>query len=306
MPQTWIPPSSLDEDSLERLIAQMSGLPRDSGTVNLDLGRVEFIDPFGMIGLLELGRYLAQQGHKLLLHLPLSMEVQRCLDRMEFFRYLSEFYIMYPPYRPLAARASLTDRQARRPEPSDVLLEITRIAQSDDIHAILGKVKDRALAILEAHLHYKKEAIQDFLVVLSALCQNILEHSQNIGLVGIQRYFDEKRLNKNIVKIAVMDLGIGFKGSLSPRLGSRYGEQGSDITALEEALLKGTSRHPEAGRGQGLAAVTKFVQRWGSKLSIRSGTARLSLLPDREHGRQHETGLPKFPGAQICIIMPEV
>jgi len=252
-----------------------------------------------MVGLLELGRYLAPRGHKLLFHLPLSMEVQRRLDRMEFFRYLSEFYTMYPPYRPLSARA-------QRTEPSDVLLEITRIAQSDDIRAMVGKVKDRAPAILEAHLHYKEEAIQDLLTALSEICQNILEHSQSTGFAGIQKYFDEKHLNINIVKIAVMDLGIGFKESLSPRLGSRYGEQWSDIAALEEALLKGASRYREAGRGQGLAQVKKFVQRWGGKLLIRSGTARLSLPPDREHVRQRETGLSQFPGVQISIIMPEV
>ncbi len=306
MPQTLIPPASLDENSFEQLIAQISNLPRDSGTLNLDLGRVEFIGPYGMVGLLELGRYLAQQGHKPLLHLPLSMEVQRCLDRMEFFRYLSEFYIMYPPYRPLAARASLTSRQARRAQPSDVLLEITRIVQSDDINKIMGEVKERTRTILEAHLHYKEEAVQAFLVVLSEICQNILEHSQNTGLAGIQKYFDEKRLNKNMVKIAVMDLGIGFKGSLSSRLSSRYGGQWSDIAALEEALLHRASRYQEAGRGHGLAAVKEFVQRWQGNFSIRSGTARLSLLPDWEHGRKCETGLSEFPGVQISIVLPEV
>jgi hypothetical protein len=293
MPQTLIPPSSLDENSLERLIVQMSGLPRDSGTLNLDLGRVEFIDPCGMVGLLELGRYFAQQGHKLLLHLPLSMEVQRCLDQMEFFRHLSEFYIMYPPYRPLAARA-------RQVQQSDVLLEITRIAQSDDIPRIIGKVKERTRAILEAHLHYKEDAIQGFLVALHEICQNILEHSQNTGLAGIQKYFDEKHLNKNAVKVAVMDLGIGFKGSLSSRPGLRHGEQWSDIAALEEALLNG------AGRGHGLATVKEFVQRWGGKLSIRSGTARLLFLSDREHGSERETGLSEFPGVLISLVLSEV
>ena len=215
MPQTLIPPSSLDENGLERLVVQMSALPRDSGTLNLDLGHVVFIDAYGMLGLLALGRHFSRRGHKLLLHLPLSMEVQRRLDRMDFFRYLSEFYIMYPPYRPLAARAG-------RVQSSDVVLEITRIAQSDDTHKILEKVKERAAAILETHLHYKEEAVEGFLAALAEICKNITEHSQDTGLVGIQKCFNED-LNINIVNIAAMDLGIGFKESLSSRLASRYG-----------------------------------------------------------------------------------
>jgi len=295
MSLTLIPPSSLDENGLERLVVQMSTLPRDSGTLNLDLGRVVFIDSYGMIGLLALGRHFSQRGHKLLIHLPLSMEVQRRLDRMNFFRYLSEYYIMYPPYRPLAARAG-------RVQSSDVLLEITRIAQSDDAHKILEKVKERAAAILETHLRYKEEAVQGFLAALHEICKNIIQHSQNTGLVGIHKCFNEN-LNINIVNIAVMDLGIGFKESLSPRLGSRYGGQWSDIAALEEAFLRGASGHQEAGRGHGLAAVKDFVKRWGAKLSIRSGTARLSLLPDRDH--RSETGLLDFPGVRISLVLSE-
>ena len=298
MPQTWFPPTSLDESSLELLIARLSRLPADPATINLDLGHVAFMDPYGMAGILELGRHLARQGHKLLLHLPLSMEVQRDLDRMSFFRHLSEFYTMYPPYRPLAARA-------RSSGPSDVLLEITRISRPADIQAILRKINGRSREILQIHLHYGEDAIQDFQTTLSEICQNIIEHSENTGLVGIQKYSDETRRNKNVVKVAVMDLGVGFKGSLSSRLGSQYGARWSDLAALEEALLHGTSRYPEAGRGQGLAAVKKFVRQWDGQLTIRSGTARLSLFPEREHGKDRETSLPEFPGAQISLVLPE-
>jgi Histidine kinase-, DNA gyrase B-, and HSP90-like ATPase len=297
MPQTLIPPVSLDENSFEQMIAPLSRLPRDSGTLNIDLGRVEFVDPYGMAGILLLGQHLTRRGHKLLLHLPISMAVQRCLDRMEFFRYLSEFYRMYPPYRPLAARA-------RRDGPSEVLLEITRIAQGEDIPAIVRKVKDRARAILETHL-LDDEGMQGFLEAVSEISQNIIEHSRHTGLVGIQKYSDEKGLEKNMIRIAAMDLGIGFKKSLEPRLGLRYGEKWSDLIALEEALLHGASRNQKPARRHGLSAVEKFVRRWGGTLSIRSGTAKLSLKPDRERGTERETRLPEFPGAQISLTLPE-
>ncbi|WP_333653607.1 hypothetical protein, partial [Dissulfurispira sp.] len=71
---------------------------------------------------------------------------------------------------------------------SDVLLEITPIEKSDDIHFIVGKVKERANAILKKHLHYDERAINGFIVALSEVCQNIIEHSEKKGFVGIQKY----------------------------------------------------------------------------------------------------------------------
>jgi hypothetical protein len=293
MSQTLIPPSSLDTNGLERLVAQMSVLSLESGTINLDLGHAEFIDPYGMAGLLELGRYLSKRGHKLLLHLPLSMEVQRCLDRMDFFRYVSESYIMYPPYRPFAARAG-------RVPSSDVLLEITRIAQPDDIDIIINKIKERTGSILETGLHYKKEAVQEFLSSIYEMCRNIIEHSRDSGLVAMQVFPKEKYPDKNTIRVAVMDLGIGFKGSLSSRLGGRW----SDAAALEETLLPGASRNPESGQGRGLTAVQNFARRWGAEISIRSGTVKWSVLPGLDC--VGESGLPEFPGVRISLVLPEV
>jgi hypothetical protein len=301
MPQTLIPSAILDEDGIEHLVVQSSSLGRDAGTLNIDLGRVESIDPYGMVGLLMLGRHFSERGHKLLLHLPLSMEVQRCLDRMGFFRYLSEFYIMYPPYRPLAARASPAGREVGPSRSSDVLLEITRVAQSDDVNKTIDAVKGRT-GDLEPHLRYKEEATRAFLAALDRILQNIVDHSQTTGLVAIRKYI--KKNDKNTVKVAVMDLGTGFKGSLSVRLGPRYGRQWSDMAALEEAALNGVSGRPEAGRGRGLATVINFAQQWGVQLSIRTGTAKLAFLP--EDIIRRETGLPEFPGVRISLVLYEV
>jgi len=308
MPQTLISPVSLNEYGFEQIIAQLGQFPRDSGTLNVDLGRLEFVDPYGMAGVLLLGHFLTQRGHKLLLHLPVSMEVQRCLDQMGFFRYLTDFYRMYPLYRPLAARAG---RQVGRNRLSDALLEITRIAHADDIQAMIGKIEKRAGAMFETGP--RDEAWwRGFLDMLSEISQNIIQHSRNIGFVGIQRCFDQARRGKKVIRIAAMDLGIGFKKSLEPRLGVQYGEDWSDLIALEEALLHDASRHPKTEREHGLSTAKKFAQRWGGTLSVRSVTAKMSLFPDRESGREWEpcrpdrqAGLPEFPGAQISLTLPE-
>ncbi len=181
-----------------------------------------------------------------------------------------------------------------------MLLEITAIEKSNDIHFIVGKVRDRAQAILANHLHYDDRAINGFIVALSEVCQNIIEHSENKGFVGVQKYRYQS-LNKNIVKIAVMDVGIGFRKSLSSRFKLR-----SDIEAIDKALLHGASRYEDEGRGHGLAAVRRFVDQWQGKLSIRSGTARLSIIPNWARGRDQERNLTYVPGSQIHIMLPEI
>ncbi|MEE9518740.1 MAG: hypothetical protein V3V93_00610, partial [bacterium] len=75
---------------------------------------------------------------------------------------------------------------------------------------------------------------------------------------------------------------------------------------LERALFHGASRYDDVGRGHGLAAVRRFVTRWQGKLVLRSGTARLSLIPPWARGRAKSEGLPAFPGTQIAMILPEV
>ncbi|RJQ18483.1 MAG: ATP-binding protein [Nitrospiraceae bacterium] len=259
----------------------------------IDLRDITFIDPCGMVGLLDAGRYLSLNNKRKTLALPASGDVLKYLERMDFFRFAGRYFDLVPEAPDLSGKFL-------RSSGTDVLLEITPIEKSDDIHFIVGKVKKRAHKILEKHLHYDDNAINGFIVALSEVCQNIIEHSENTGLVGIQKYHFQK-LNKNVVKIAVTDLGIGFRKSLATRFPIR-----DDMEALEKALLHGLSRHVDEGRGHGLAAVKRFVNRWDGKLSIRSGNAKLSIIPDWGWGKKRETGLAYFPGSYINIMLLEV
>ncbi len=259
----------------------------------IDLSGVTFIDPYGMLGILEIGELCQLEDVKKTIVLPLSGEVLRYLDRMDFFTFARRYFL-------LDHAAQAFPGRYQRSNESDVLLEITLIEKSNDIHFIVGTVRERAQNILATHLHYEERAINGFIVALSEVCQNIIEHSENKGFVGIQKYRFQG-LNKNVVKIAVMDVGIGFRRSLAGRFKLR-----SDLDAIDRALLKGASRYEDRGRGHGLAAVRRFATQWNGKLSIRSGTARLSLNPEWSRGRERERNLTFFPGAQINILLPEV
>ncbi len=257
----------------------------------IDLREVAFIDPAGMVGLLEIGELCLLEDVQKTVLLPRSPEVLRYLGRMDFFSHARRYFSLDPlqPHPP-GGRAS----------ESDVLLEITPIERANDIHAIVGRVEERAQAILARHLRYDARAINGFIVALSEICQNIVEHSENKGFVGIQKY-RLPGLGRNIVKIAVTDAGIGFRRSLAARF-----RLASDLEAVEQALLHGASRHADEGRGHGLAAVRRFIEHWEGRLSIRSGTARRALLPQWARGKERERNLVNFPGSQINIVLPEV
>lgn len=279
--------TQLIDDTFEFILP--SALKHDS----LDLREIHFIDPYGMVGILEIGESLKSKGERHNLRLPESESVLKYLERMDFFKYADKYFDL-EPLQPVIADKYL------RSSYSDVLLEITPIEKSDDIHFIVGKVKSRAHTILERHLHYNERAIDGFIVALSEICQNILEHSEDTGFVGVQKYHFQS-IGKNVVKIAVMDIGIGFRKSLEERFTLR-----NDLDAIEKALLYGASRYSDEGRGHGLRAVRRFIEEWNGKLSIRSGTARLSIIPSWAWGKERETNLTYFPGAQIGMILPEV
>jgi len=262
-------------------------------SLEIDLQEATFIDPYGMVGILEFGEYLKSKGIQKTMRLPKSDEVLKYLERMDFFRFAGEYFKL------VQMDPQLSEKYLRSSY-SDVLLEITPIEKSDDIHFIVGKVKERAHAILTKHLHYDERAINGFIVALSEVCQNIIEHSETKGFVGIQKYHFQN-IGKNVVKIAVMDIGIGFRMSLSVRFSLK-----DDLEAIEKALLHGASRYAEKGRGHGLAAVRRFVNQWNGKLSIRSGTAKLSIIPQWAWGREKEFNLAYFPGSQVNILLPEI
>lgn len=297
---TLRPDPRLDEESFEPLLAELiEADPGRGDEVLLDCSGLQFIDPFGMVGLLELGRLLAARGARSSLKAPVSEDVVSYLERMEFFAHA-------PAHFELRRQEVLFPAMPSRSSASDVLLEITPVEGSRDVHQVVETVRERARLILHRHLRYSREAVDGFCVSLAEVCQNIVEHSEDAGLVGIQKYFFARRLGRNAVKIAVMDLGVGIRRSLEGKLATQFGQAWGDLLALERAFFHGASRYDDVGRGHGLAAVRRFVVRWKGKLVLRSGTARLSLVPPWARGVAKAEGLPYFPGTQLAMVLPEV
>ena len=283
-------PPSLDDATFEQILAQLAPLPPDARLL-VDARHARWASPFGLTGLLTLAQTRTERPA---FAVPESDDTASYWARCGFFRHAGELFELHGDVP-----------KARAAGESDVLLEITAVTRSEDVHEVVGRIQQKAQAILTRELNLDVKATMGFAMTLSEACQNIVEHAGRGGWVAVQSYKWRMRLGRRVVVIAVCDAGIGFRTSLESAPGRRLGERWDDAAALEEAVIRGVSRFRDPGRGQGLAGVRRYVGRWDGKLSIRSGTARITIVPDWDDDVPLAEGLPYFPGAQMQIIIPE-
>jgi anti-sigma regulatory factor (Ser/Thr protein kinase) len=285
-------PQRFDDRSFELFT---EGFARVDGTarVIVDAHACEWISPFGFVGLLAAGQALLERtGAKPLLTVPKDRDVAHFWSRCGFFAQADELYEIH----------GVVPRV--KPAPTTVLLEVTPVRVADDVHAVVSHIQERSAAILTGELGLDAKATMGFGMALSEACQNIVEHAGTGGWVSVHAY-TWRRLGKRVVVIAVADAGVGFRHTLEPTQGKAFGDRWGDGAALEAALLHNVSRFRDPGRGQGLAGISRYLNRWQGKISIRSGTARIAIFPAWEVEDQARTdGLAPFPGAQVQLVIP--
>jgi hypothetical protein len=286
-------PPSLDHKTVDDFLDAVWKMPAEK--LLLDARHLRWIDPHGMVAVLGAGAAWRQKHRTdVRLQLPENAEVPGYLARMGFFAEAEKtFHLDHrPPNRALGD--------------SDVLLEVTSIATNSDVHAVVDRVQSAAGRVLSRTLGYPPTAVVQFSVILSEVCQNVIEHAQAPGWVAAQAYYWQRRLGRFVLVIALSDLGRGFRASLEGEHASRFGERWSDATALEAVFVHGATRFADTGRGQGIQQIRKQVRRWDGMFSIRSGTARVADVPAWDDSRDRVEGLASFPGAHIGIILPAV
>ena len=283
-------PPSLDDATFEQLLEQLAPVPPD-GKVIVDARHARWASPYGLTALLTLAQSRAERPA---LVVPEAEETASYWARAAFFRYAAELYELHGSVP-----------RVRQGGESNVLLEITPVAKSADVHDVVDKIQQTAQSILQGQLNLDPRATMGFSMTLSEACQNIVEHAGRGGWVMVQTYKWAKRLGRRVVVIAVCDAGVGFRQSLESAQGRPRGDRWDDAMALEEAVIRGVSRFRDPGRGQGLAGIRRYVGKWDGKLSVRSGTARIAIVPTWDEDVPLAEKLPPFVGAQMQITIPE-
>lgn len=283
-------PPSLDDRSFEQVLERVAPLPPDA-KVLIDARHTRWASPYGLTALLTLAQ---SRSERATFAVPDNDETASYWARAGFFHHAESVFDLKGSY-PKRSQAG----------ESSVLLEITPIVKSDDVHDVVGRIQQKSQQILTGELHLDAKATIPFTMILSEVCQNIVEHAGTGGWVAVQTYNWKKRLGRRVVVISVCDAGKGFRQSLESAPGFLPGSRWGDGTALEQAVIQATSRFRDRGRGQGLAAARKYVAKWEGKLSVRSGTARISIVPAWDDDQPLEEGLAPFSGAQLQVIIPE-
>ena len=284
-------PPSLDDATFEQVLEQIAPLAPDQ-KILIDARHARWASPYGLTALLTLAQSRAEPPA---FTGPEAEDTASYWARTGFYRHAEQLFEMHghvPRGRPGTGE-------------SNVLLEITPVARSEDVHGVVERIQSRAQAILVQKLNLDPQATMRFAMTLSEACQNIVEHAGCGGWVAVQTYKWKKRLGRRVVVIAVCDAGVGFRRSLESAHGRPRSDRWDDAMALEEAVIRGVSRFRDPGRGQGLAGVRRFIGKWEGKLSIRSGSARISIVPAWDDDVPLAEGLPPFPGAQMQITIPE-
>ncbi len=283
-------PPSLDDHSFEQVLEQVAPLPADA-KILVDARHARWASPYGLTALLTLAQTRTERPA---FAVPEMEETASYWARAAFFQHAEALYDLHGSYP-----------KRREGAESNALLDITAITKSSDVHDVVGRVQTRAKQIIASELHLDTKAIIGFTMTLSEVCQNILEHAQAGGWVAVQSYRWTKRLGRRVVVIAVCDAGLGFRKSLESSPGHLPTSRWDDAAALEEAVIRGVSRYRDRSRGQGLAGARNSDGRWNGKLSVRSGTARISIVPSWDDEPPLVEGLAPFQGSQVQVIIPE-
>lgn len=286
-------PASFDDRSFESFAQSLAQGPLSDRMV-FDARGVQWASPFGLCALLTAAQAVTEAGGpRPAFTLPQSDDVRRYWARTGFWVHAGELFEIHgrlPRLKP--------------DEHSDVLLDVTPVRGSEDVHRVVGKIQEGAARIIHGELGLEAKATMGFAMALSEACQNIVEHAGTSGWVAVHAYTWRKRLGRRVVVIAVTDAGIGFRRSLEATQARRFGERWGDAAALEAAVIQNVSRFRDPGRGQGIAGIKRYLTRWSGKLTIRSGTARIAIVPPWDDDLPLTDHLAPFPGAQVQIVLP--
>lgn len=267
-----------DFPAMEDFYQKILDAPSDDAYA-LDFAKVGFLTPANIIGLVIGARFLMQTSNCPVLIKNASSNILSYMERVDVFRSAKQW---------LFVEADANGEKWTRSDECESLLELTPILNENDSVLIVKKVNEVCQPLKLSNIH-------TILSIISELCQNAWEHSQDrFSMVMVQRYHQFKT-NKTIVHISIGDFGIGVRQCLVNWFGD-FAEKTSDY--LSAALGGKTSRASQRG-GLGLQNIERTVTDENGILWLRSLDG--SILSGGPNNRRLQDNLAKIPGTQVTI-----
>ncbi|MCP9276555.1 ATP-binding protein [Mycolicibacterium arenosum] len=243
-----LPP--IDTDELEPLTADSINRwsetsPADNDEVWIDLSRVAWIDPMGLVVVAATAEDAAATGRTVRFTPPLDRNVRSYMSRMHLDECLRRFCprVDLPRVRERNTAHRLSELRRFDGDAGDALAD-----QVFEALCAVGKSRDDA---------------KSFYKGVSEVVSNVIDHS---GVSGGWAAMQVQR--PDLITFAIADAGDGLQETLS-----RHNEVEGPVDAMEKAFLRECSGTGALGRGTGLDDLVQRVRRHRGQLRAWSGKA---------------------------------
>lgn len=253
--------------------------------VKLDMGKVLFIEPQGLILLFLICNIIYNTTKERVELKCLNPAIYSYLERVNFFEYTFVY----------AKNKISFWKRYKRSTCSSTLIEITLIKDPIDS----ANFKEKVNGIIEnwyperANTKYANHVS----TIVSEICNNSLEHSGGHDSMGecyciLQKY---KYNNIPTIYIAIGDIGLGIRHHLKLKY---EWVKDSDVLCIKKALGGLSGRLDNSG-GMGLPFIKNMVENYRGSLLIKSGKGVVEYSANsKDHEFQNS-----LPGTQSLIIL---
>ena len=252
-------------------------------SVTLDLRRVEFATPFGIVALATQIEAAHDRGQSVRLLCPARSETLMYLAVSGFFSHV----------RSRADVVGPVEYVERGPTTATTVLPLTRIENADDVDQAHEGVRERMRQLSRDGDWFKR-----FRNLVVELCGNIFRHADvQVGYVVAQRYTGREGA---FIELAIGDAGQGVIGSLArvhPKLLHL-----DPAEALRTAVRDRLSSRQDGYGGAGLYGLRKVAADQQGKFVLSSGEAQVSA----SRGATALRGMARaraLPGTQIMVTV---
>lgn len=269
----------LDSGDWGRL-AQACSLP----SVCVDLARVDFVQPPGVLALVLAARHRAANGlSPLEIIAPRSADVRTYLGRVDVVDKLEACGCDVSAFEGV--------RHHRRHASSSFTEVLDGPDGMEEILPVVWSFLNAQLGNDLAHVAYSP---------LVALVSNVGRHAGSEGAPAPYAAA-QVQVYQNRIELAVGDLGRGFLESLSQNPDHAY--LGSDEDALRVSIRDGASRYADPRHGGDVARVVDRARKLGGRVQLvsRDGTATATTPAVR-----YSTAPTRFPGSLIAVRLPRI
>lgn len=232
--------------------------------VIIDLSKVRFIRPIGVIAILGLAAELSDKRIRCRIVVPRDGKAWSYLYRIGLLEALSHI-------EPLNVGEGVLDHVDQR---LTALIPVRGFGSYGEVEDIAARVEE----VFQASLAGLASLLPTCHTVVAELAGNVVAHSgTGRGWVLAQRYIGG---DSPVVEIAVGDGGIGIRRSLAKNK-ERYRGALRDQDALRRAIYDGVSRFADPHRGYGLGHIRAEVRKGRQRrLFLASGVGRLHIYSD--------------------------